>query len=251
MRPHGRSGQEQHAQSGHVAKRKKENFGSFVEMGDPFDLRSRFVDEQKTIFARALAEIKAGSKESHWMWYVIPTPPFVVGGVERGSGQNREYALRDPPPRELEGFQAARAYLDFPEEDGVSLRRNLCDIFVAIAEQLHLGKSVLSLMGPMDAPKLRNSAKLFECVTRPFAGVGQTDGEVNALCRRILKAMREPLHSPLPIDHPVSRSRCCAARSARMERRNHVGPRAPDGAADGEHQGAQSGRQGLPGRKRT
>jgi uncharacterized protein (DUF1810 family) len=130
-------------------------------MGDPFDLRSRFVDEQKTIFARALAEIKAGSKESHWMWYVIPTPPFVVGGVERGSGQNREYALRDPPPRELEGFQAARAYLDFPEEDGVSLRRNLCDIFVAIAEQLHLGKSVLSLMGPMDAPKLRNSAKLF------------------------------------------------------------------------------------------
>jgi uncharacterized protein (DUF1810 family) len=224
-------------------------------MGDPFDLRSRFVEEQKIVFARALSEIKAGSKDSHWMWYVIPTPPFVLGGVERGSGQNREYALRDPPPRELEGFQAARAYLDFPEEDGVSLRRNLCDIFVAISDQLELGKSALSLLGPMDAPKLRNSAKLFECVTRPFAGVGQTDdedGEVNALCRRILRAMREPsLLSPLPIDHPVSRSRCRAARSARLERRNHVGPRAPDEAADGEHQGAQSCRQGLPGRRRT
>ena len=121
-------------------------------MGDAFDLRTRFVAKQKSVFARALAEIKAGSKDSHWMWYVaampvsfgqedtdtvtdtgttvcadlslsltdplslslalalalryvIPTPPFVLDGVERGSWQNREYALRDPPPHELEGFQ--------------------------------------------------------------------------------------------------------------------------------------------------
>jgi len=172
-------------------------------MDDPFDLRSRFVAEQKIVFAGALAEIKAGSKDSHWMWYVIPTPPFVMGGIERGSQMNREYALRDPPPRELEGFQAARAYLDFPEEDGVNLRRNLCDIFVAIAHQLERGKSALSLMGGMDEPKLKSAAKLFECVTRPPAGVGEGDAEVNALCRRILTEMREPLLSPLPIDHPV------------------------------------------------
>jgi uncharacterized protein (DUF1810 family) len=172
-------------------------------MDDPFDLRSRFVAEQRIVFAGALAEIKAGSKDSHWMWYVIPTPPFVMGGIERGSRMNREYALRDPPPRELEGFQAARAYLDFPEEKGVSLRQNLCDIFVAIAQQLERGKSALSLMGGMDEPKLKSAAKLFECVTRPPAGVGKGDAEVNALCRRILTAMREPVLSPLPIDHPV------------------------------------------------
>ena len=172
-------------------------------MDDPFDLRSRFVAEQKIVFAGALAEIKAGSKDSHWMWYVIPTPPFVMDGIERGSQMNREYALRDPPPRALEGFQAARAYLDFPEEDGVNLRRNLCDIFVAIALQLERGKSARSLMGGMDEPKLKSAAKLFECVTRPPAGVGKGDAEVNALCRRILTAMREPLLSPLPIDHPV------------------------------------------------
>ncbi len=92
---------------------------------DPFGLRRRFVEEQRQVFAKALAEIKAGSKDSHWMWYVFPTPPYVQDGVERGTRKNREYALRDPPPHELEGFLAARAYLDFPEEDGVSLRRNL------------------------------------------------------------------------------------------------------------------------------
>jgi uncharacterized protein (DUF1810 family) len=183
-------------------------------MDDPFDLRSRFVAEQKIVFAGALAEIKAGSKDSHWMWYVIPTPPFVMGGIERGSQMNREYALRDPPPRALEGFQAARAYLDFPEEDGVNLRQNLCDIFVAIAQQLELGKSALSLMGGMDEPKLKSAAKLFECVTRPPAGVGEGDAEVNALCRRILTAMREPLLLPLPIDHPVCQLGARARRSS-------------------------------------
>ena len=275
-------------------------------MGDAFNLRARFVAKQKSVFARALAEIKAGSKDSHWMWYVaampvsfgqedtdtvtdtgttvcadlslsltdplslslalalalryvIPTPPFVLDGVERGSWQNREYALRDPPPHELEGFQvfsfcvphaagvssgwgvvcdvsrrprapltrryraralslshprshapthapqAARAYLDFPEEDGVNLRRNLCEILEAIAAQLERGMSAMSLMGSLDEPKLRSAARLFECVSRPSAGGGEADVAVNAVCRRVLTAMREPLLPPLPVDHPVCR----------------------------------------------
>ena len=160
-------------------------------MGDPFDLRSRFVEEQKIVFARALSEIKAGSKDSHWMWYVIPTPPFVLGGVERGSGQNREYALRDPPPRELEGFQAARAYLDFPEEDKVSLRRNLRDIFVAIAQQLEQGKSACSLLGRIDAAKLLSSVRLFYTVTEETKdGQTRADAEIHGICCRILHALK-------------------------------------------------------------
>ena len=51
---------------------------------------------------------------------MIPTPPFALGGVERGSTINREYALRDPPPNDLEGFQAARLdALSFAELKGL------------------------------------------------------------------------------------------------------------------------------------
>jgi len=74
----------------------------------------------------------------------------VLGGTERGSGQNRDYALRDAAPNDLEGFQAARAYLDFPEDSGVDLRRNLVEILAAIGQQLERGTSVVGLMGSLD-----------------------------------------------------------------------------------------------------
>jgi uncharacterized protein (DUF1810 family) len=38
---------------------------------DPFDLR-RFVEAQEGAYPRALAELKAGSKRTHWIWYVFP-----------------------------------------------------------------------------------------------------------------------------------------------------------------------------------
>ncbi|MEM5366035.1 DUF1810 domain-containing protein [Paraburkholderia azotifigens] len=40
-------------------------------MDDQFDLR-RFVDAQAPIYDQALAELQAGRKQSHWMWYVFP-----------------------------------------------------------------------------------------------------------------------------------------------------------------------------------
>ena len=38
---------------------------------DPFDL-TRFVDAQRASYDDALAELTAGRKTSHWMWYVLP-----------------------------------------------------------------------------------------------------------------------------------------------------------------------------------
>ena len=38
---------------------------------DPFDL-ARFVDAQRADFDDAIAELTAGRKRSHWMWYVLP-----------------------------------------------------------------------------------------------------------------------------------------------------------------------------------
>jgi uncharacterized protein (DUF1810 family) len=38
---------------------------------DPFDL-ARFVTAQEAVFPAVLAELKAGRKRTHWMWFVFP-----------------------------------------------------------------------------------------------------------------------------------------------------------------------------------
>ena len=38
---------------------------------DPFDL-ARFVSAQEPVFAAVLAELRAGRKRTHWMWFVFP-----------------------------------------------------------------------------------------------------------------------------------------------------------------------------------
>jgi uncharacterized protein (DUF1810 family) len=40
-------------------------------MNDPFDLQ-RFVDAQDGVYPQVCAELAAGSKRSHWMWFVFP-----------------------------------------------------------------------------------------------------------------------------------------------------------------------------------
>ena len=39
--------------------------------GDPPEL-NRFVDAHKVVDERALAEVRAGRKRSHWMWFIFP-----------------------------------------------------------------------------------------------------------------------------------------------------------------------------------
>lgn len=38
---------------------------------DPFNLE-RFVAAQRPVYDQALAEIRAGHKRSHWMWFIFP-----------------------------------------------------------------------------------------------------------------------------------------------------------------------------------
>jgi uncharacterized protein (DUF1810 family) len=40
-------------------------------MTDPFDLQ-RFIDAQAPIYARVVAELSRGQKQSHWMWFIFP-----------------------------------------------------------------------------------------------------------------------------------------------------------------------------------
>ncbi|MES2455604.1 MAG: DUF1810 domain-containing protein [Bacteroidota bacterium] len=50
----------------------------------------RFIQAQKPIFQTALSELKAGKKQSHWMWYIFPQIQG-LGFTET----SRFYALRD------------------------------------------------------------------------------------------------------------------------------------------------------------
>ena len=108
----------------------------------------RFLDAQATDYAQALAEVKAGRKRSHWMWYIFPQI--------RGLGFSetaRFYGIQD--------LAEATAYLQHPV---------LGSRLVAICEALLTlpGSNATSIMGSPDDLKLRSSMTLFAAV--PGAG---------------------------------------------------------------------------------
>ena len=149
----------------------------------------RFIYAQTPEYATVLAELQAGRKRSHWMWFVFPTAPWVVNGSEKGSMMNRRYALRDirDPKR---GTDAARAYLRF-RDPHVDLRGNYLKITQAATEQLERGIGVKELMGRLDAPKLKSSLMLFfEASKNGF------DEEIQAACARALRAIEMHRNEP-------------------------------------------------------
>jgi uncharacterized protein (DUF1810 family) len=110
---------------------------------DPFNLQ-RFVDAQEdsAIYARALGELRAGRKQSHWMWFVFPQ----IAGLGR-SPMSQAYAIR--------GLDEARAYLEHPV---LGRRLRECVEAVLAADP---GASADQILGGIDATKLRSSLTLF------------------------------------------------------------------------------------------
>jgi uncharacterized protein (DUF1810 family) len=111
---------------------------------DPFDL-NRFVAAQADDYDRALSEIRAGRKRSHWMWYVFPQ----LDGLG-SSSTARFYAIK--------GRAEARAYLDHPVL-GPRLRE-CAEAAVAVE-----GRTATEVFGSPDDLKLRSSATLFAAVS--------------------------------------------------------------------------------------
>jgi uncharacterized protein (DUF1810 family) len=107
---------------------------------DPFDL-SRFVEAQSAVYATALAEIKAGEKRSHWMWFIFPQLEGL--GTSRMA---RRFAIRTRAE--------ARAYLEHPLL-GPRLRE--CVGALLMVE----GRSAEQMMGDPDFLKLQSSMTLF------------------------------------------------------------------------------------------
>lgn len=108
---------------------------------DPFDLE-RFVEAQSETYESAVAEIRAGRKQSHWMWFVFPQ----LHGLGY-SAMARRYGIT--------GLAEARAYLSHPVL-GARLRE--C---AEALEALDSGESVTGIFGSTDAMKLRSSLTLF------------------------------------------------------------------------------------------
>jgi uncharacterized protein (DUF1810 family) len=109
---------------------------------DPFDL-ARFVDAQDAggTYGAALAELRAGRKRSHWMWFVFPQ----VAGLGR-SPTAQHFAVS--------GLDEARAYLAHPV-----LGPRLVEAARALLDQP--SRDAVAVLGPMDAQKLRSSMTLF------------------------------------------------------------------------------------------
>ena len=74
---------------------------------DPHDL-SRFVSAQNGIYDRAIDELRAGRKQSHWMWFVFPQ----IDGLARSSTA-RFYAIKSL----LEGYAARTACPSLTRQD--------------------------------------------------------------------------------------------------------------------------------------
>lgn len=112
----------------------------YPQMDDPFDL-ARFVAAQDGTIDRAIAELRAGAKAGHWMWFVFPQ----VAGLGR-SATARHYALS--------GVAEARAYLAHP-----CLGPGLAAATDALLAAP--GDDPVAILGAVDAMKLRSSMTLF------------------------------------------------------------------------------------------
>jgi len=100
-----------------------------------------FVEAQDAVWADVVAELKAGKKTSHWMWFVFPQ----LASLGK-SHMAQLYGLED--------LNEARVYLDHP-----ILRQRLvevCDLMLT-----HEGADAAAILGPVDAKKLRSSMTLF------------------------------------------------------------------------------------------
>lgn len=111
-------------------------------MSDPHGL-DRFVaaQNQADTFATAVAELRAGAKRGHWMWFVFPQ----IAGLGFSPTAQR-YAISS--------LDEARAYLAHPV---LGPRLIECAGIVAATE----GRTAEQIFGEIDAMKLRSSATLF------------------------------------------------------------------------------------------
>jgi uncharacterized protein (DUF1810 family) len=109
-------------------------------MADPFNLE-RFLDAQASTYETALAELRAGGKRSHWMWFIFPQM--------RGLGHSDR--------AQFFGIGSLEEALAFHSDPILGMRLREC---VTALVKLP-GKSAEEILGSVDALKLHSSLTLF------------------------------------------------------------------------------------------
>ena len=104
----------------------------------------RFVRAQERDYEQALAELKAGRKRTHWVWYILP--------------QLRDLG-RSPMAREygIDGRAEAAAYLAHP----VLGPRLMACVHAILG---HADRTAVEILGEVDAMKFRSCLTLFHAV---------------------------------------------------------------------------------------
>jgi len=113
-------------------------------MQDPYNLQ-RFIDAQQPLYRQVCAELRAGRKTTHWMWFIFPQ----IAGLGQ-SATARRYAITS--------LAEAAAYIEQPLL-GARLRE--CTELVNKIE----GSSARQIFGDIDAMKFHSSMTLFAAAT--------------------------------------------------------------------------------------
>ncbi len=135
-------------------------------MDDPYDL-GRYLRAQEPVFAQVCAELAAGRKESHWMWFIFPQ----LKGLG-SSPMAQRYGIGS--------LEEARAYLAHPL---LGERLRSCTQLVNRLE----GRSAQAIFGYPDYLKFRSSMTLF---ARAAAGLTEPFSEALA---KYFAAEEDPL----------------------------------------------------------
>ena len=121
---------------------------------------TRFVNAHDRDFERALSEIEAGRKRTHWVWYIFPQ----VAGLGM-SATSRQYAISN--------IEEAEAFLADPLL-GANYRRIVDAVWHQVVGG---GVAIADLFGAPDDAKLVSSLTLFAGVARrrlPPTGASDT-----------------------------------------------------------------------------
>ena len=111
---------------------------------DPFDLQ-RFVDAQDRVYDDVLAELRAGAKRSHWIWFIFPQLEALGS-----SSTAKRFGIAS--------LAEAQAYLAHPV---LGSRLRECTQLVLDID----GRSVDDIFGWPDNLKVRSSMTLFAHAT--------------------------------------------------------------------------------------